>query len=381
MANFSDCFLYLRLNKRIKMLSYIIWNVRPEIFSSLPVRWYGLLFALGFLVGQYIVGWMFKVENKPQKDLEKLMIYMVVATILGARLGHCLFYQPDYYLSNPIEILKIWEGGLASHGAAVGILLALYLYSRKRKGQSFLWVVDRVVVVVALAGAFIRMGNLINSEIIGKPYDGTTAFVFTYSLDEALKSYDGLYFDYAEKKRAGTPDTTVADITYIPLNITLHFDKKIDETGVRNFMNNNWSRSLQAGEVSKHYKYFGKMPPPYTFENGREGISVKTDVYGIPRHPSQLYESIFSFFVFVLLLGIYFKYRARTPEGLLFGLFMILIFTSRFLIEFLKENQVSWEDGRAFNQGQLLSIPAILIGLVALFFAYKNRNKQPQEEE
>ncbi len=362
------------------MLSYIIWNARPEIFSALPVRWYGLFFALSFFVGQYIVGWMFKVENKPEKDLEKLMIYMVVATILGARLGHCLFYQPDYYLSNPIEILKIWEGGLASHGAAVGILLAMYLYARKRRGQRFLWVVDRIVVVVALAGAFIRMGNLMNSEIIGKPYNGSTAFVFTYSLDETLKSYEGLHFTHSQKTRSSKPDTTVAGITYIPLELTLHFDKKIDEANLRNFMANNWLRSLQAGEVSKHYKQW-TASPIYELSQNRKNIIINTQVYAIPRHPSQLYESVFAFFVFVLLFGIYFKYRRKTPEGLLFGLFMILIFTSRFLIEFLKENQVSWEDGRAFNQGQLLSIPAILIGFVALFFAYKNSKEIAEEEE
>ncbi len=362
------------------MLSYIIWDVRPEIFGNLPVRWYGLFFALGFLVGQYIVSWMFKLEEKPEKDLEKLMIYMVVATILGARLGHCLFYQPDYYLSNPIEILKIWEGGLASHGAAVGILLALYLYARKREGQSFFWVVDRIVVVVALAGAFIRLGNLMNSEIIGKPYEGTTAFVFVHSLDETLKNYEGLYFDYAEKKKIDKPHTTINDNTHIPLLLTLHFDKKADEASLNNFMSTLWSNTLSRGEVAKHYKYLGKNPPEYKLEKSRDGFSIQTEVYATPRHPSQLYESVFALFVFLLLLGIYNRYRHQTPEGLLFGLFMILIFTSRFLIEFLKENQVEWEDGRLLNQGQVLSIPAILLGFIALFIALRNGKKKVAQE-
>ena len=125
------------------ILTYITWNADPtlvdfKIFGfELAIRWYGLLFATGFILGQFILGKIFKIEGKSEADLEQLSFYVVIATVVGARLGHCLFYQPDYYLSNPIEILKIWEGGLASHGATIGILLALYLYARKRPDQPF----------------------------------------------------------------------------------------------------------------------------------------------------------------------------------------------------------------------------------------------------
>ncbi|MFH2143578.1 MAG: prolipoprotein diacylglyceryl transferase [Bacteroidota bacterium] len=158
------------------ILNYITWNVKPEIFSvpddiwlvgGLTVRWYGLLFAGAFFFGYIIVSKMFKRENIDQKVLDKLTIYMALGTILGARLGHCLFYQPDYYLKNPLEILMVWEGGLASHGAAIGILFALFLFVRKVK-KPYLWILDRIVIVVALSGLLIRLGNFINSEIVGK---------------------------------------------------------------------------------------------------------------------------------------------------------------------------------------------------------------------
>ena len=158
----------------------IHWNVNPEIFriGFVAVRWYSLLFMLAFVAGIYIMNKIYKLENKPVEAVDPLLMYMLFATVIGARLGHCLFYDPAYYLSNPVKILMVWEGGLASHGAAIGILTGLYLYSRKYKDQPFLWLVDRVVIPVALAGAFIRTGNLFNSEIIGAPTDLPWAFVF-----------------------------------------------------------------------------------------------------------------------------------------------------------------------------------------------------------
>ncbi len=156
------------------------WNVSREIFSIGPItlRWYSLMFMLAFLSGYYLMRRFFRQEGKPVEDVEDLFLYTFVATVVGARLGHVLFYSPGYYFSNPIEILKIWEGGLASHGAAIAIPIALYLYSKKHPGQPFLWVVDRVVIVVALAGSFIRIGNLFNSEIVGSPTTMPWGFKF-----------------------------------------------------------------------------------------------------------------------------------------------------------------------------------------------------------
>lgn len=166
------------------MLQYVIWDVNPEIFHIgwFSVRWYGLLFALGFLIGMQIMTHIFKEEKKPLTDTDSLLIYMVVATILGARLGHFLFYEPEVLLRNPLEVILPPFAGLASHGAFISIMPALWLYSRRQSsratGQSFLWVADRLTITVALAGACIRFGNLMNSEIVGRPTDVPWAFVF-----------------------------------------------------------------------------------------------------------------------------------------------------------------------------------------------------------
>jgi prolipoprotein diacylglyceryl transferase len=204
---------------------------------------------------------------------------MIFGTVIGARLGHCLFYNPEYYLSNPIEIFKVWEGGLASHGAAIGILTAIYLFAKKKKNYPMLWTLDRIVIVVALAGTFIRLGNLFNSEIIGTPTEVSWAFVFT----------------------------------------------AVDD---------------------------------------------------IPRHPAQLYESIAYFIIFLILLFIYYKGIEKNKNGLLFGLFLLLVFTFRFFVEFLKENQSGFEESLVLNMGQLLSIPFVIVGIVFIIKSFNLKTKK-----
>lgn len=164
----------------MSFVSYIYWDVRPEIFrfGPLAIRWYGLLFAILFGLGFLIVRWQFRVEHKGAASLDKLMVYMIVGTIVGARLGHCLFYDPVYYSHHPLEVLEVWRGGLASHGGAAGILIALYFYTRRRPDQPYLWLLDRIVVPTALGGSLIRLGNLFNSEILGTPTQVPWAFVF-----------------------------------------------------------------------------------------------------------------------------------------------------------------------------------------------------------
>jgi phosphatidylglycerol:prolipoprotein diacylglycerol transferase len=270
------------------ILNYIIWDQSDEIFrlnlpiiGSFALRWYGLLFASGFVLGQIILNRMYKAEQVAEKWVDVITIYMIVGTVVGARLGHCLFYEPDVYLKDPIRILKIWEGGLASHGATAGILIALYLYSRKFKFD-YLWVLDRIVIVVALGGALIRLGNLFNSEIIGKPTDLPWGFIF-----------------------------------------------------VRN-------------------------------QEIINGVAASA----MPRHPAQLYESISSFILFLVLLFLWSRRKELTPRGRIFGLFVVILFTLRFLYEFLKEAQVDFEETMVLNMGQILSIPLILAGLVILIRSY-----------
>jgi prolipoprotein diacylglyceryl transferase len=270
------------------MLLSIVWDVSPAIFNFpewLPiiggreVRWYGLLFAASFVVGYFIMQRMFKREGIKQEVLDELSTWMLIATVVGARLGHCLFYEPSYYLANPIEIFKVWEGGLASHGAAVAIIIALYYFARKHK-KTFIWLIDRIVVVVALAGFFIRMGNLFNSEIFGHTTHLPWGFEFV---------------------RASEPE-------------------------------------------------------------------LRTD----PRHPTQIYEGLIYFGSFVFLLISYFKLgKGEKRPGFLFGWFLILIFGTRFFVEFLKEPQVAFEHSMALNMGQWLSIPFAIAGILLLLVPEK----------
>lgn len=165
----------------MQIFSMINWDPSPIIIELGPIslRWYGLLFALGFVVGYQIISRIFLKEGKSEKDMEALTVTMLLSTVIGARLGHCLFYAPEYYLMHPIDIIKVWEGGLASHGGAAGILIGLWLYVRKRPDISYMWILDRIVLVIPLAGAFIRMGNFMNSEILGAPTNVPWAVVFS----------------------------------------------------------------------------------------------------------------------------------------------------------------------------------------------------------
>ncbi len=258
------------------LLNYINWNVDPELvgFWIISIRYYGVLFAASFFFGYIIMQKMFKREGLSIELLDKLTVYMAIGTVVGARLGHCLFYQPEYYLSNPWEILAIWHGGLASHGAAVGILIALYYFSKKNK-KPYLWILDRIVIVVALAGFFIRMGNLMNSEIYGVETSLPWGFIF-----------------------------------------------------------------IRDGQI-------------------------------VPKHPTQIYEALSYLFIFVLLYRIYIKKGDKLKQGLIFSLFLILLFTVRFFIEFIKEDQVGFEQTMALNMGQWLSIPFVLFGFYLLYRSLK----------
>jgi len=265
----------------IGFLNYIHWNVSPDIFNlgPLSVRWYGLLFASGFLIGYYIGERMFRSENVNQKWIDSLFFYIIIGTIVGARLGHVFFYGWEFYSQNPEEIIKIWHGGLASHGGAIGIILALLIYSRVVTKRNVLWTIDRIAVPTALVGAFIRMGNLMNSEIYGIQTDLPWGFIFE-----------------------------------------------------------------RNGEV-------------------------------VPKHPTQIYEALAYLVAFGILMYLYWRTRAKYKQGLLTGLFFILIFVSRFLIEFIKEDQEAFEAGMTLNMGQWLSVPFILFGIFLIYRALKRPEK------
>ncbi len=278
------------------LLNYINWDIKPQILDlgNFELRWYSLLFAMGFIIGYYILAKMFKYEGKSNQLLDKLTVYVVISTIIGARFGHCLFYEPETYLSQPLRIILPFEGtlgkdfrftgyqGLASHGGAIGILIGLYIFHRKAK-VSYIWVLDRMAIVTALAGVFIRMGNLFNSEIYGRQTNLPWGFRF---MREALYN----------------PQTEI-----------------------------------------------------------------------VPKHPTQIYEALSYFAIFLLLLWIYKKNNRKPSAGILTGLFLMLIFTARFFIEFIKENQVDFEDNLALNMGQWLSIPFVVSGAILIYLARKQK--------
>lgn len=282
------------------MLSYVTWNVDPELFTILgrEIRWYGLFWVIGLVVAVYTVQLIFEKEKRPQKWFDSLFVYMMLGIILGARLGHCLFYEPAYYLANPIKILHIWEGGLASHGGVIGIIIAVWLYSRKVTKKSMIWTFDRVIVPTGFTAGMIRLGNLMNHEI----YGGSTSQPWGFRFIE---------------------------------NIT----------------------AWKAGAAP---------------------------IYSEPSHPTQIYEAIIYFVVFAVTMYLFWKTDARKKQGLLIGIAMIMIFVSRFFIEYVKNVQVASELAMRENTGlilgQWLSIPFVLWGVWLVWHALK-ANKEDGKDE
>lgn len=259
------------------------WNASPYIFTigSFGVRWYSILFVAGFFVGWELFVHFFRKEGLPDDKLMDPLLYtLVIATLVGSRLGHCIFYDPGYYFGSWdgfIEIFQPWKGGLASHGGAIALLLGMWWFSGhygKRYGFGYLWIMDRLVITVCFAGALIRLGNLFNSEIYG-------------------------------------------DVTDLP-----------------------WG---------------------FIFERNGETEA---------KHPTQLYEALSYLVLGLVLLLVYEKRSGKLYNGTVFGLFLIVLFGMRFLIEFIKEPQMAFEEGMMLNMGQLLSIPFLVAGIVLLVYSF-----------
>ncbi|EMS32279.1 Prolipoprotein diacylglyceryl transferase [Mariniradius saccharolyticus AK6] len=360
------------------ILDYIVWSPNPAVIPSFErLRWYSLLFALGFIISQQFMFYFFRKEGQDEKLVDRLTVYMVLATIIGARLGHVLFYEPEKYLSNPIDILKVWEGGLASHGAAIAILFALYLYARKVPTQSYLWVVDRIVIVTAMTGALIRLGNLMNSEIGGMPTGSDSGFVYARDTEEILQT---LKIPVAEVN-AYKPEDRAQELTgngIVPVN----FEIKIEKGG---YAEDDLRRAIETDvkyvltRFNSSQKYLSESPEtPLNFDLKDEGEQYVATIrtFGVARYPTQIYESISYFVIFLVLLGLWSKYKSRLPDGLLLGMFLVSVFGMRFVWEYLKENQVEFEEGMSLNMGQWLSIPLVAVGLVLIILALKKGFKK-----
>lgn len=296
------------------MILDIVWNVSPELIEGWKTpNKYGLLFVSGLIIGYFVIQRMFKKEGISEKELDKLLIYMVIATIIGARLGHVFFYDWDDYKNDLWSIFKVWEGGLASHGAAIAILLSLWFYSIKVSKKPMLWILDRVSAPIAIAAFFIRMGNLMNSEIVGK--ETTSRFGFKF-----IREY------------------------------------YIDAKGLAEYM---------------------KMPNPndayYAIANDPKYAEM---LAAVPvKHATQLYEAITYFILFGILFWMYWKTKAKEKLGLIFGVFMIGLWGMRFLIEYIKEGQTARDMENALNTGQMLSIPLFLVGVFLVIRAMWKKQK------
>lgn len=262
-------------------LLFVHWHVNPVLLhiAGLEIRWYSLLFVSGFILGWYIFRWFFRRERLPETLLDPLLYTLLIATIVGARLGHCLFYQPDYYLASWqgfLEIFQPWKGGLASHGGAIALLLGMWWFSRhygRRNDFDFMWIMDHLCIAVAFAGCFIRLGNLFNSEIYG-------------------------------------------DVTSLPWGFIFDLRKETE-----------------------------------------------------PKHPTQIYEAL-SYLILGLALISTYKWKLdKVHRGFFFGTFLVGCFGMRFLIEFIKEPQVGFEETMALNMGQLLSLPFIIAGIAILVWS------------
>ncbi|MEX2585737.1 MAG: prolipoprotein diacylglyceryl transferase [Balneolaceae bacterium] len=239
----------------------------PTIDTIGPIepRWYGLMFATAFIFGYLLASRLMTVAGRTPEEVDRLLIYILIATVIGARLGHVVFYDLSFYLRNPELIPAIWRGGLASHGAAIAIIIAMWLYVKRTPRMTFYWLADRVVPSVAIGGMFIRIGNFFNSEILGTATDVPWAVIFA----------------------------------------------RIDS---------------------------------------------------VPRHPSMLYESLSTLVVLAAIMAIYYRYDKKPPEGSMFGSFLVLLFTGRFLIEFTKLHHSDFEAALILNMGQWLSIPLVIFG-------------------
>ena len=244
---------------------------------------------------------MFKHEKVPMEWADKTFMYVLIGGILGARIGHCFFYDWAYYSQNPIEILYIWQGGLASHGGAIGIIIAAYILSKKVTKKSILWIVDRIAVPTSFAGGLIRLGNLFNSEIVGKETTSSIGFKF-----------------------------------------------------IRHDIPVNWAVE-QTGKSSVNDAYDAIVNNP-AFADVLVSVPV--------RYPTQLIEAVAYFIIFILMMLLYWKTNAKNLLGFLVGTFFVTIFGARFFIEYLKIEQGGTDSNLGmFNMGQYLSIPLVLIGL------------------
>lgn len=359
----------------MSLFAFITWDINPNIIESpIMIRYYGLLFGLAFFAGFTLMKKMFANENISEEWLDKILMYSVVGTVVGARLGHVFFYEWGYYSQHLLEIPQVWKGGLASHGAAIAIVIAMWVYTKRvTKGtKTVLWTLDKVVLGVALAAGLIRVGNLMNSEIIGDKSEANTAFFFQY---EAKKSI-ARYF-YTSSDNISFSDESIANIEKDGFNfpqkkITINISEpRVQIVDAEDFYNTFYANTYEDNNSSEQHYFSTKQKP--TIQQTPNGITITATIGIVPRIPTQILEAISYFAIFLLLFWGYWKQEWYKREGLMFGMFFLLMFSARFIVEFWKEHQTESLAEASLNMGQWLSVPGILIGVVFIALALSKK--------
>lgn len=334
----------------------------------LTLRFYSLLFAGGFVLGYFVMKKIFTREGLSEKQLDSLVTYAVIGTVVGARLGHVFFYQWDYYRLHPGEIIKVWEGGLASHGAAIALIIAMVVYAKKVIHKSPLWILDRLVITVALAAVLIRVGNFFNSEIYGAIENSPFETVYVSPPLRYLESDFNKYIDAVDIESTGEQHATDS-LTYPIYTLTIALsDNFPNRATAERFLTNQLPRYLRSMK-KENTNILPHTQDIKWLSDGKASLSV----LGVPRNPTQIYEALGYLLIFLILYNLYWRSTYGQRRGFLFGTFLTLLFGFRFFIEYFKEVQVSAEVGQVLNIGQKLSIPLVIAGLLFILLSLKRK--------
>jgi phosphatidylglycerol:prolipoprotein diacylglycerol transferase len=347
------------------MTPLIVWDPNPHalVIGDTAIEWYGVLFAVAFLLSQRLVLFFVRREGKVLHGDVTLLIYLVVGVVVGARLFHCLFYDPAYYLSHPLEILQVWKGGLASHGGALGIVIVTFVFSRQHPEHRFLWLLDRIAIVAALFGVLVRLGNFVNSEVIGKETGGPYGVVFARPIHEAVaNSSPGV--NGVEIMRDGNVE---GDGT-VPLKLRVSLGSSLTPPdSVRHILINRVAPGLGSDLAAQQQLRPGETSLSFSLSRAGTNYAAETRLRAISRHPVQLYEAVAYFGVFLVLFGLWHRDWKSLADGTLLGLFFVTLFSARFFLEDFKEPIPGLDADLPLRMGQLASLPFVVAGAILLW--------------
>jgi prolipoprotein diacylglyceryltransferase len=349
-----------------------VWDADPRAFTLLgvSVEWYGILFAAAFGLSYGGVVFFARREGKPFREDLILLLTLIAGVIVGARLAHCLLYDPAYYLAHPLEILKVWKGGLASHGGALGIVVATWLFSRAYPSHRFLWLLDRISIVAALFGVLVRVGNFINSEIPGRETGAPYGVVFARPIHDAVLNSSPLARDVRIRGEGKADDRGT-----MPLRATVTLgDRVTSREEARQAILREIGPGLGSDPAAVEHLRAPEGSLEASLRLGPRGYEAELRLLGVCRHPVQLYEAAASCGIFLWLALLWRARWRRLPDGMLFGLLLVTLFGSRFILEMFKAPLPGLDAGLPFRMGQLVSLPFIAAG-AALLWATARRQR------